>query len=128
LATRVRLPRVAYGSGSNNRPPLGLVGTRVRELRVGRPVEPFELTAEEKQTLERWARGRTVSQALARRARIVLECAAGRLCTEVAREEKTSIQTVSKWRQRFVDRRLDGMADTPHPNVHRKWPMIGSKS
>src|SRR5215467_9494537 len=28
---------------------------------------------------------------------------------------KTSIQTVSKWRQRFVDRRLDGMADTPHP-------------
>ena len=92
----------------------------VTKRRVGRPVEPFELTAQEKQTLERWARGRTVSQALARRARIVLGCAAGRLCTEVAREEKTSIQTVSKWRQRFVDRRLDGMADTPHPNVHRK--------
>lgn len=52
--------------------------------RVGRPVEPFELTAEEKQTLERWSRGRTVSQALARRARIVLGCAAGGTCTDVA--------------------------------------------
>ena len=92
----------------------------VTKRRVGRPVEPFELTAEEKQTLERWARGRTVSQALARRARIVLGCAAGRLNGEVAREQKTSIQTVGKWRQRFVDRRLDGMSDTPHPNVHRK--------
>ena len=51
---------------------------------------------------------------------MVLGCAAGLTCTEVAREQRTSIQTVSKWRQRFVDRRLDGMADTPHPNVHRK--------
>src|SRR5450755_111143 len=42
------------------------------EERRGRPVEPFELTVEEKQTLELWSRGRTVSQALARRARIVL--------------------------------------------------------
>ncbi len=92
----------------------------VAKRRVARPVEPFELTADEKQVLERWSRGRTVSQALARRARIVLGCAAGRTCTEVASEQKTSIQTVSKWRQRFVDHRLDGMADTPHPNVHRK--------
>ncbi len=50
----------------------------------------------------------------------MLGCAAGRTCTEVAREQKTSSQTVSKWRQRFVDLRLDGMADTPHPNVHHK--------
>ncbi len=92
----------------------------VTKRRVGRPVEPFKLTTEERQTLERWAWGRTVSQVLARRARIVLGCAAGLTCTEVAREQRTSIQTVSKWRQRFVDRRRDGMADTPHPNVHRK--------
>src|ERR1700685_1149220 len=92
----------------------------VTKRRVGRPVEPFELTAEERQTLERWSRGRTVSQALARRARIVLGCAAGRTCTEGARKQNTPIQPVSKWRHRFVDRRLDGMADTPHPNVHRK--------
>jgi len=92
----------------------------VAKRRVGRPVEAFELTAEEKETLERWGRGRTVSQALARRARIVLGCASGQLHGEVARREKTCIQTVGKWRKRFVELRLDGLADTPHPNVHRK--------
>lgn len=88
--------------------------------RLGRPVEPLELTAEERVTLERWSRGRTVSQALAKRARIVLACAAGLPGTEVAREQKTSVQMVSKWRRRFVDMRLDGLADAPRPNVHRK--------
>jgi transposase len=91
-----------------------------KKRRIGRPVQHFELTTEEKETLERWSRGRTVSQALARRARIVLGCATGRLNSEVAREQKTSVQTVGKWRQRFVELRLDGMSDTPHPNVHRK--------
>jgi transposase len=93
---------------------------KVTRRRVGRPVQPFELTGEEKETLERWARGRTVSQALARRARIVLGCAAGQLNGDVARDEKTSIQTVGKWRRRFVEQRLDGLSDVPHPNVHRK--------
>jgi Homeodomain-like domain len=100
----------------------------VTKRRVGRPVEPFELTAEERQAREGWARGRTVSQALARRARMVLGCAAGRTCTEVARQHKTSIQTVSKWRERFVDRRLDGMADILTPTCIARWPMIASKS
>jgi transposase len=88
--------------------------------RLGRPIEHLELTAEERQTLERWARGRTVSQALAMRARIVLACAADRLNGAVATELKTTIQTVGKWRRRFVQLRLDGLADVPRPNVHRK--------
>jgi len=88
--------------------------------RRGRPVELLELTAEEKQTLERWARGRTVSQALAMRARIVLGCATGKLNGAVAKELRTTIQTVGKWRKRFVHHRLDGMSDIPRPNVHRK--------
>ena len=92
----------------------------VKKKRVGRPVGAVDLTADEKQTLERWARGRTVSQALARRARIVLGCAAGHLNGEVAREQKTTIQTVGKWRRRFVEHRIDGLSDAPHPNVHRK--------
>ena len=88
--------------------------------RLGRPVAALELTAGEKQTLERWARGRTVSQALAMRARIVLGCASGKLNGSVAKELKTTIQTVGKWRRRFVELRLDGLADVPRPNVHRK--------
>jgi transposase len=93
---------------------------RVPRQRTGRPVKPLNLTAEERETLERWARGRTVSQALARRARIVLGCAAGRLNSEVAEEQRTSPQTVCKWRARFLDRRVDGLSEMPHPNVHRK--------
>lgn len=92
----------------------------VPKRRMGRPTEPVKLTSDEQQTLERWGRGRTVSQALARRARIVLGCAAGRFQREVARDEKTSLQTVCKWRRRFLKYRMEGLSDTPHPNVHRK--------
>jgi transposase len=88
--------------------------------RTGRPVQPLELSAEERETLERWARGRTVTRALAERARIVLRCATGKLNVVVAKEVGASFQTVGKWRQRFMDRRLDGLSDLPHPNVHRK--------
>jgi transposase len=92
----------------------------VPKRRTGRPVEPFELTTEEKETLERYARGRTVSQGLALRARIVLGCAENQLNGEVARALGITIQTVGKWRQRFVRRRIDGLSDAPRPNVHRK--------
>jgi transposase len=51
---------------------------------------------------------------------MVLGCAAGKLNGVVAAELKTTIQTVGKWRQRFVERRLDGLTDLPRPNVHRK--------
>lgn len=88
--------------------------------RRGRPIEVLELTTEERETLERWARRRTVSQALAMRARMVLGCASGQLNGAVAKELKTTIQTVGKWRRRFVELRLDGLADVPRPNVHRK--------
>ena len=92
----------------------------VPKRRTGRPVEPLELTDQEKESLERYARGRTVSQGLALRARIVLRCAAGRLNGQVARELGLTIQTVGKWRKRFVRHRIAGLSDTPRPNAHRK--------
>jgi transposase len=39
---------------------------------------------------------------------------------DVAKELGTTIQTVGKWRHRFVERRLEGMSDLPRPNVDRK--------
>jgi transposase len=88
--------------------------------RKGRPVKPLELTAEERETLERYARGRSVPHALVVRARIVLECAKGRLNGDVALELKLTGTTVGKWRRQFVERRLEGLTDAPRPNVHRK--------
>jgi transposase len=88
--------------------------------RRGRPVAELTLTDEERETLQRWARRAKSSQALAQRCRIVLGCAAGRSNKEVAAEEGVWPQTVGKWRQRFLDARLEGLADEPRPGAPRK--------
>jgi DNA/RNA-binding domain of Phe-tRNA-synthetase-like protein len=45
--------------------------------RAGRPTVEIILSAEERATLERWARRHSSSQMLALRSKIVLACAAG---------------------------------------------------
>jgi len=82
-------------------------------LKRGRPKAPLELTEEERDQLESWARRRTSAQALALRSRIVLGCAAGQANQAVAEQERVCAATVGKWRARFVAERLDGLADEP---------------
>src|SRR3989442_790095 len=53
-------------------------------MRTGRPIPPLTLTDDERETLERWTRRPTTARALAERARLVLECAAGTSNTIVA--------------------------------------------
>jgi transposase len=77
------------------------------------------LTDEERETLQRWARRAKSSQALAQRCRIVLGCAAGKSNKEVAAEVGVWPQTVGVWRRRFVESRLDGLADEPRPGAPR---------
>jgi transposase len=85
----------------------------------GRPVVELVLSDEERQTLQRWARRAKSSQALAQRCRIVLGCAAGKSNKEVAAEVGVWPQTVGVWRRRFVESRLDGLADEPRPGAPR---------
>lgn len=87
---------------------------------TGRPIPPLHLSTEERETLERWARRRTTAQALALRARIVLNCAEGRTNTVVAAELRLAKQTVGKWRTRFIEKRVDGLLDEPRPGAPRK--------
>jgi transposase len=54
------------------------------------------------------------------RAQIVLLCADGLESKKVARRARTSANTVSKWRARFVEARLDGLLDEPRPGAPRK--------
>ena len=89
-------------------------------MRTGRPIPLLSLTEAEQETLQNWARRPKSAQALALRARIVLRCAEGIPNTEVARQVQVRSQTVGKWRQRFVDRRLDGLLDEPRPGTPRK--------
>jgi len=89
-------------------------------MRTGRPTLPIMLTPTERDTLERWARRRTTAQALAQRARLILDCAAGQLNQVVAQQQRVTPQTVSKWRQRFLRQRLDGLLDEPRPGAPRR--------
>src|ERR1700730_11533012 len=89
-------------------------------MRTGRPITRLSLTVEERETLERWARRPKSAQALAQRSRIILECAAVKPNTVVARKLGLTHQTVGKWRQRFVERRLEGLLDEPRPGAPRQ--------
>lgn len=85
----------------------------------GRPLPPLRLSPDERETLEAWTRRRTTAQALAQRARLVLECAVGKANRTVARELRLDEDTVGKWRQRFLAQRLDGLLDEPRPGAPR---------
>ena len=88
-------------------------------MRTGRPTPTVELDEEEQALLERWARRPTTAQALALRARIVLRAAAGQTNTRVAHELRVTKQTVGKWRNRFLAKRLEGLLDEPRPGAPR---------
>jgi len=87
--------------------------------RRGRPTVPIELSGVERETLERWVRRHTSSQALALRSRIVLGCAEGLTNKEVAAAEGVHPATVSKWRHRFSVDRVEGLVDAPRPGAER---------
>ena len=80
----------------------------------------IELTGEERDQLQRWARRRRSAQGLATRCRIVLACAEGQTNTRVAERLGVSRPTVTRWRNRFAMSRLDGLLDEPRPGQPRK--------
>jgi transposase len=86
----------------------------------GRPTVRVTVSPSERTTLEQWARRRTTAQGLAQRAQIVLGCAAGQSNSEVAAALRITRQTVGRWRQRFVAKRLDGLLDEPRPGAPRR--------
>jgi len=87
---------------------------------LGRPLSPLILLPAERQPLLEWTRRRKTAQALALRGRIVLLCASGLSNSEVARRLHVTGATVCKWRQRFVQFRLDGLLDEPRPGTTRR--------
>ncbi len=87
--------------------------------RLGRPIPPMMVTAEERTVREGWARRAKTAQATALRARLIRGCAAGKPNTAVARELRVTKQTVGKWRSHFVAGRLEGLLDEPRPGASR---------
>jgi transposase len=88
-------------------------------MRTGRPKAELVVTVAEREELERLARRARSAPAVARRARIVLGCAAGAANTRVARQQRVTPAMVGKWRQRFLTRRVEGLLDEPRPGAPR---------
>ena len=87
---------------------------------MARPKATLVVTEEQRQLLDSMAhRARTAPQ-LARRARIVLMCATGLDNRVVARKLRMAEPTVGRWRQRFIDKGVDGLLDEPRPGTPRK--------
>src|SRR5467141_2634374 len=88
-------------------------------MRTGRPKAILKLNEDEKRELTSLAHRSRSAPALARRARIVLVCAEGHDNHAVARKLRVTPATVGKWRNRFVQDRLEGLYDEPRPGSPR---------
>jgi len=82
-------------------------------------LKPLTVTDDERAKLDAWVRRPKTAQRLALRSRIILAAAAGRTNTAIAADLRVTLPTVGKWRQRFLDKRLEGLTDEPRPGPPR---------
>lgn len=88
--------------------------------KLGRPKVEIVLSDEERTELERLTRRSRTNQHLAMRAKLILASAGGATDTAVAAKHHVNAKTVSMWRRRFAQRRLEGLYDEPRPGAPRK--------
>jgi transposase len=81
---------------------------------------PVTLTAAERKTLKKRVRGAKTAHRDWLRAQIVLAATRGRGNARIAADLHVSVDTVRKWRGRFADRGLAGLADLPRSGRPRR--------
>lgn len=87
----------------------------------------IELNDEERSQLERIARSEKRQWREVQRARLVLYAADGMTDTEIALRLDTSAGIVGRWRRRFFEERLEGLADRPRAGRPRRFPPGASR-
>ena len=95
---------------------------------MSRP-SPFTvtLTATQRRVLEGRLRRATAQQREVVRARIVLAAADGEQNITIAGRLGVAVNTVSKWRKRFVEEGLGGLGDRKRPGRPRRFPLGGGR-
>jgi putative transposase len=78
-----------------------------------------KLTSQIREQLQAITRSRTLSQAMAQRARIILLAADGLSNGSISQQLHLSRQTVGKWRKRFIRQSLLGLYDEPKSGAPR---------
>ena len=86
---------------------------------AGRTAGALLLREGDRVALERLTRSSTAPAGVAARARMVLLAAAATPNHQIAEKVGMSRPTVNKWRSRYLERGLDGLADDPRPGPRR---------
>lgn len=90
-------------------------------LIMRQPAAVIRLTEEEAKTLEGWTKRGKNEHRLVERARIILMANAGRTNVQIAETLGTRTARVSKWRQRFGAKRLEGLGDAARSGKPAKY-------
>ena len=77
--------------------------------------EPISLSEDEQQELQRMSVSRSLPAGDVLRARLILMLAEGRSYAEIQKRLNTTAPTISKWRKRFLEQRIDGLMQERHP-------------
>jgi putative transposase len=75
--------------------------------------DPINLSAREREDLERLIRRHTTSQQIALRGRMILAAAEGANNSQVARQLGVDYETVGRWRQRWIGLQAAALEDLP---------------
>jgi transposase len=86
---------------------------------MGTKAVSITLTEDERAQLQEIARSRKSPHQAVFRSKIILEAAEGLSNEEIAQKLGTWRPTVSQWRRRFAEHRLDGLSDLPRPGAKK---------
>uniref|UniRef100_UPI0030DA904E helix-turn-helix domain-containing protein n=1 Tax=Pseudomonas sp. JAI120 TaxID=2723063 RepID=UPI0030DA904E len=86
---------------------------------MARPTSPFALMPYDLIALQGWLRMSTLEQSLAQRARILLLLANGLTPKAVSEQLQVTPPTVFKWRKRYLEAGIKGLAEAIISSVHK---------
>ena len=90
-------------------------------------IEAITIEAADRDELERLVRDRNTAQKVVWRARIVLLAGDGLDNVVIAEQASANVNTVSKWRKRFFEERIDGLTDRHRSGRPRTFSPSGCR-